>query len=183
MPKRNFLILSFLLQYLISILSNRKSLPPHLSPLCQYRLMNSYFFQWFVICYYLYFDVQNIPNLPIGSPFKLVPMSFLCFWQLNCCFSGRMEFWSSYSTIFGDDTPSSYVILTCHHYSLSALLILNKTKYSRFTLPSPAPTLGSAISPRSSAFFRRRMLFRNQDLGAECAHCCWDVIALGLLIR
>lgn len=37
-----------------------------------------------------------------------------------------MEFWSFYSTIFGDDTPSSYVILTCHHYSLSALFSIKQ---------------------------------------------------------
>lgn len=33
-----------------------------------------------------------------------------------------------------------------------------------------------AFSSRRPCFFQRSMVFRSQSLGAECAHCLWDVI-------
>lgn len=42
------------------------------------EIMKSYFINWVIIHYYLYTDVQIVPDLASGSPSKLAPMSF---WQ------------------------------------------------------------------------------------------------------
>lgn len=45
----------------------------------------------------------------------------------------------------------------------------------------PAPALKSVISPRSPRSLCWRMVFRNQDLGAGCAHCYWSVMLVSSL--
>lgn len=42
-----------------------------------------------------------------------------------------------------------------------------------------ALALESAISPRISSSFQYNMVFRNQDLSAECSHCYQCVLASG----
>lgn len=48
---------------------------------------------------------------------------------------------------------------------------------SGLSLTFSAQALESSIFPRSSASFYWRLVFRNQDLGAQCAHCCKAVIS------
>lgn len=42
----------------------------------------------------------------------------------------------------------------------------------------PTPALELAISPKSPWCLLVEMVFRNQDLGAGCAHCSWRVLLL-----
>lgn len=61
-------------------------------------------------------------------------------------------------------------------FSKTFLVILIQDISGLFSAFS-APSLESAIFPRSSASFYWRLAFRNQDLGARCTHCYRVVVS------
>lgn len=60
------------------------------------------------------------------------------------------------------------------HWELPWILIKDT---SGLPLTFSAWALESAIFPLSSASFYWRLVFRNQDLGTQCAHCCKAVVS------
>lgn len=87
----------------------------------------------------------------------------LSFWCLNC---------PSF-----DLAPSSWLLcpfqISLPFFSIS--LPPSARLSFRLILYSPCPAQDSDVSPRSPTSFYCAMEFRNQDLVARCAHCCWDV--------
>lgn len=98
-----------------------------------------------------------------GFPFYSMcydPILSLFILMLNCPRFGQWE-----PLQFG-----SYILLTCSYHSLRTSLC-SGTRCSRLICTFLVLALESTISPTSPGSFQWKMLFKNQDLGARCAHC------------
>lgn len=100
------------------------------------------------------------------------------YWFLFYSMLLSLLFWCSNWPRLGLQLPlwaSFCVLLTCLYYSFSISLPLGAKKCFRLILYFPCPTLDSAIPSRSPSSFNYKVVFRNQDHSAGCAHCNWGV--------
>lgn len=93
------------------------------------------------------FFAQIVPALAIGTSFKMAPVF------LKMYLFGRV--------VGGGELPVSLALqdVLC---SFGIFLV---------------PPMESTIFPRNSYSFYGRMVYRNQDVGTGCSHCCCGVIA------
>lgn len=91
--------------------------------------------------------------------FKLLSVYFL-FWCSNHPRFGQ----------FASHQASSHVLLTCPHHSSNSSFV-SAQDISGLSSAFPSLVLKSGISPRNSSSVEWRVVFRNQDQKARCAHC------------
>lgn len=120
--------------------------------LYQYGLNVYLLYSWIIIYNnIIYFVFRILPAFAFGISFMLASMSL---WHVPqfCFLKQFLAFWY----FVEPDAPGSAYIF-------------------------PVSGLESAISLRSPGFPYCRMIFRNQDVGSECAHCYWISLLFGSL--
>lgn len=92
------------------------------------------------------------------------------YWLFHCSGYSRFGHWELFQV------GSSVPLINFHSFVKNISLLYETTRCSKCIVSFPFPALELTNSLRSPGSLYERMIFGNQDLGAWCAHCHWDVI-------
>lgn len=93
--------------------------------------------------------------------YTLLLLAFIFMWLIAPALASRKRLLADF-----------YAILTRPFHFLSISYFIDQD-IPGLSCTWPIFSLESAISPKCHSSFHYGMVFRNQDLHAKCAHCCW----------